>query len=146
MASIQKGTGIVWSLITAFTGTGVYATGIVESVEYDLSPETDEKTYGADGLIKNRTFADVTERITVTIIPTGATVAAAKLCNILPAIGADITVDDNDDTEIEGSGSTNGTGTYIFVGGGKSKQIRGKTTLRMTLDRHETHLATVAAA
>jgi hypothetical protein len=143
--SIQKGTGIVWSLVTALSGT-VFASGIVESVEYELMPETDEKTYGADGKIKNRTFSDVTERITVTVIPTGATIAAAKSSNVLPAIGADITVTDADDTEIAGSGSSDGTGTYIFVGGNKSKQIRGKGTLRMTLDRHETHLATVAAS
>lgn len=144
--SVQKGAGVVWSHGVTATGTGVFATGIVESVEYEQSPETDEKTYGADGKVKNRVFADTLERIVLNVIPTGATIAAAKSANVLPAIGADITIVDADDSEIAGSGSSDGTGTYVYVGGSKTKNIRGKGMLRMTVERQETHLATVAAS
>jgi hypothetical protein len=139
--SVQKGDAIVWSLVTAFSGTGL-GTGIVESVDYEITPETDEKTYGLDGKVKNRTFADTCERVTVTIIPSASTIASAKINNILPAIGADITVTDADETVAEIAASAGAP--YHVVSAKKNKQIRGKSTISVTMERFENALLTAS--
>jgi len=146
--SVQKGTGIVWSLPNfALSGTGVYATGIVQSVSYGLGGDEAE-TKGSDGVVKSLNLYNRKEEITVEVVPSGATLAAAKACAILPDLGADITVADTDDTgsQIIGSSTGDGTGTYIFISGNVNKRVDGATTLTMVLRRYETHLATVAAS
>lgn len=146
--SVQKGTGLVWGLAgVALSGTGVYATGIVQSVQYNLGGDEAE-TRGNDGNVRNIVFYAGKEDMTVEVIPSGATLAAAKACSILPARGADVTVADSDDTgsQIVGSGTSDGTGTYIFVSGTVNKRVDGACTLTMVLRRYENHLATVAAS
>jgi hypothetical protein len=139
--SVQIGDAIVWSLVTSVTGTGM-ATGIVDSVEYEISPESDEKTHGLDGKVKNRTFADTLERVTVNIIPSAATIASAKSNNIVPAIGAQLAVVDADDTEIAGSVAS--SNSYHCVSARKSKTAKGKASVSVTMERFETYLPTAA--
>jgi len=143
--SLQKGTGVKWSIETTFTGTGVYATGIVQSVKYGLDGDQ-KKIKGADGKTVTRIFSDTIETITIEVIPSGTTLALAKASYVLPARGADITVVDSDDSEIAGSGTSDGTGTYIFISGEKTTTIDGEAVLTMVLERGEKHLATVAAS
>ena len=146
--SVQKGTGLVWSLPGfSLSGTGVYGAGIVQSVAYSRGGERSD-VKGADGVTVTKVFFDGKETLTVEVIPSGTTIAAAKGNAILPARGADVTVDDSDDTEqvITGSGSGDGTGTYIFIEGSINKRVDGHVTLSMTLERGEKHLATVAAS
>lgn len=135
--SVQKGDAIVWSLVTAISGTGVGA-GIVDSVEYEISPVSDEMTHGLDGKVKNRTFADTLERLTVNVIPSAATIASAKSNNIVPAIGADIVVTDADDLEISASSGA----PYMTAGARKSKTAKGKASVSITMERFETVLLT----
>lgn len=144
--SVQKGTGIVWGLAGAsLSGTGVYATGIIQSLRYTLGGKEVEIT-GTDGQPVNLTLYAHIQNITVEVVPSGATLTAAKACAILPVRGADITVADTDDTgsEYVGSSTGNGTGTYIFMGGGINKAGDAACTLTMELRRYETHLATVS--
>lgn len=146
--SVQKGVGVIWGLGGfSVSGTGVYATGQVQSVRYTLGgQETEIK--GADGVTLSLVLFGHMDSITVEVIPSGATLAAAKACGILPARGADITVADTDDTgsQIVGSSTGNGTGTYIFTGGTVNKGVADACTITMELRRYEKHLATVAAS
>ena len=139
--SVQKGDAIVWSLVTAVSGTGIGA-GIVDSVEYDQTPVSDEMTHGLDGKVKNRTFADTLERVTVNVIPSASTIASAKSNNIVPAIGADVTVTDADDAEIAGSAAT--SNSYHVVSARKSKTAKGKASVTITMERFETYLPTAS--
>lgn len=146
--SVQKGSGIRWSLPNfALTGTGVYATGIVHSVQYGLDGDR-AQVKGADGVDVTDIFYNTKDTLTVEVVPSGATLAAAKACVVLPVRGADITVADTDDTgsQMIGSGTGNGTGTYKFISGSINLRADQTATLTMVLERGETHLATVAAS
>lgn len=144
MASVQKGVGVVWSLVTGGTGAGM-GTFVNQSTDYDLSPGSEVEIKGLDGATKCLILADPKEALTLEVVPSGATLAAAKAANILPALGADITITDADDTEIAGSGTGAGTGTYIFMGGRKNKTTDGVSRLTFNLRRYsDTHLATVS--
>lgn len=141
MASVQKGAsgfGVVWSLGTSVSGTGVAATSSVQSV--DFAEEADTKDIkGADGATKCKVFSDQRQTLTIEVVPTGATIAAAKLCNIVPALGADITITDADDAEVAAS-------TWICTGASKRKTIDGEVRITMNLVKHGDTLSTIAAS
>lgn len=141
MASIQKGTvGVVWSVgDTAFTGTGVPAAYKIQGTNYTLGSQQ-KRILGADSIPATRVFYDAMERLTLDVTPTGATLAAAKGNNILPAIGADITLTSTHDTEFAG------TYEWHFVGGTKRMTVDGEAVLTMELERDEVDLTTIAAA
>lgn len=143
MASVQKGVGVVWSLATGASATGM-GTFITQSVDFGISA-TETEIKGLDGATKSLILSDPREDVTIEVVPSSTTLALAKAANILPDPGADVIVTDTDDAEIAGSGTGNGTGTYIFLAGRKNKTTDGVTRLTFTLRRYQdTHLSTVA--
>jgi hypothetical protein len=132
--SVQKGTALVWG-VGGFSldGTGVYATGIVQSVQYSLGGEEAE-TRGPDGKVENVVFYAKKEELTVEVIPSGSSIADAKGNAVLPARGADVTVA----TDVGGFGET-----FIFVTGSINQRVDGACSLTMNLRRYEDELATV---
>jgi len=138
--SVQKGVGVIWGLGGfSVSGTGVYATGEVQSVRYTMGGQEAE-IKGADGVTRSLILFGHMDSITVEVIPSGATLDAARACGILPARGADITVGDADETE------TQFGGTYIFMGGTVNKGVADACTITMELRRYENALDTVAAS
>lgn len=141
MAEIQIGTGVIYGTDgVSMAGTGVYATGKVLSVGYNLGGEYVE-VRGQDGKVITVIIPDSVEEIDVEIVPTGSTKAAAIACYILPARGALVTFTDTSDAE-------NSTGrTFIFKSGTKNKTNTDKGTMRFNLTRYDdTNHAVVAAS
>ena len=136
MANVQRGTiAVSWSLVTTVSGTGV-GTGTVQSV--DFTEESDEKSIkGADGATACVVFSDQRQTCTVEIIPSGTTKALAKAANVLPAVGATITLTDADDTEVAAT-------TWIFLGGSKRKSVDDNAVITMNLRKYPTDLAIVS--
>ena len=136
MANVQRGTiAVSWSLVTTVSGTGT-GTGTVQSV--DFTEESDEKAIkGADGATACVVFSDQRQTCTVEIIPSGTTKALAKAANVLPAVGATITLTDADDTEVAAT-------TWIFLGGSKRKSVDDNAVITMNLRKYPTDLAIVS--
>src|SRR6185436_16780787 len=98
MASVQKGTvGVVWSIDTTLTGTGI-GTYTIQSTDYSLEGD-EKKLRGTDGVTVNRTFFDTLEKFDLEVVPSGTTVALAVAANILPTRGADVILTGAKDTE-----------------------------------------------
>lgn len=143
MASVQKGItgfGVVWSLGTTITATGI-GTNQLQSVDYGLESDVKELK-GADAATKCIIFSDTKENMTIEVIPSGATIALAKAANVIPAIGADVTIVDADDAEI--AGSPGATTRWHFLSGTKRKTVDGEVRLTFVLRRYETDLVTIA--
>lgn len=141
--STQKGTfGVVWALVTGVSATGL---GTCQVQSADFGVESDLKEIkGADGDTKCIIFSDSKESLTIEVVPSGATIAAAKTASILPVPGADVAITDADDSEVVGSaGASN---RWHFISGSKRKTIEGEVRLTMTLRRYATDLPTIAAS
>ena len=136
MANVQRGTiAVAWSLVTTFSGTGT-GTGTVQSV--DFTEESDEKAIkGADGATVCLVFSDQRQTCTIEIIPSSSTKALAKAANVLPDIGATITLTDTEDAEVAGT-------TWIFLGGSKRKSVDDNAVITMNLRKYPTDLALVS--
>jgi hypothetical protein len=108
----------------------------VQSV--DFTEESDEKSIkGADGATACLVFSDQRQTCTIEIIPSGATKSAAKSANILPDVGATITLTDTEDSEVAAS-------TWIFLGGSKRKSVDDNAVITMNLRKYPTDLAIVS--
>jgi hypothetical protein len=140
--STQRGAAVVWAIDTTMTGTGI-GTHIGQSLDYKFGSEQ-KKIRGTDGVTVTRIFHDNMESITYEIVPTGSTRALAQAANVLPAIGADVTLLSANDTEATGSGTGDGTGAFIFLGGSKKHTVDGECRLTFELERGEKHLVTMA--
>jgi hypothetical protein len=145
MAAIQKGSsgnGVIWSMGIGISGTGVLATFKQSNADYTESSK-EKEIPGADGETTTLVLYDTKMDLTVDVVPSGATVAAAKSCNILPAIGADVTITDSQET---GSPSEVAA-QYICMGGTKRYQIDGEEHITMNLRRYGVGtLSTIAAS
>ena len=152
-AEIVKGLGVVWGVAGFAAGaTGISsndklgdaaalasATGKVQSVKYDLDGKTAEVSDENGDCAAVIFFAD-TEKITVEVVPSGATIAAAVLNWILPARGADVTITDTVDTEIT-------TKVFMFMRGTKNRTVEGVGTMSFELERKgAATLSTIAAS
>lgn len=142
MASTQKGTtGVVWSYgDTAVTGTGI-STHNLQGTNYTLGSQQ-KRILGADSVPATRVFYDTLERITIDVIPTGATIAAAKTANVLPSVGGDVEIASTADTEI--AGTVAGNTKWHFIGGTKRMTVDGEAVLTFELERDEADLDTVS--
>src|SRR5690606_31411528 len=115
MAEVQVGTvAVVWGLATGATATGL-GTFKPQSSDFEVSSEVYRLRDG-DGKTVNKTFYDASHRLTLRVVPYGSTISDARAANILPAVGAIVTVSDTRDTEIAGTHS----GKYHFVSGKKT--------------------------
>ena len=127
-AEIVKGTGLVWSTSgLSISATGAYAAGKIQSVKYELNGETVEVNDEDGDVAAVVFFADV-EKLTLEVVPTGATVSAAAGNFILPARGADVAITDTVDGEINST-------TFMFMSGSKNRTVKGVATLTMECER-----------
>lgn len=134
--------GVVWGIATGMSGTGV--TTSFESQSLQFSAEADEaEIRNGKGQVVVDIFYNQRQTITIEVIPTGATIAAARTANILPAPGAIVTVTDTEDTELAGTNA----GKYICVRASKSKSNTGATSISMELKQYvENDVAVLVAA
>lgn len=136
--------GVVWGIgVTGLTGSGI-STFVPQSLQF--SAEADEaEIRNGKGQVVTDIFYNQRHTITIEVIPTGATIAAARTSNVLPAPGAIITVVESsaEDAELTGTNSAK----YIFVRGSKSKSNTGATSISMELKQYvENDVAAVVAA
>ena len=139
--AIQRGTlAVAWSLATtaASAVAGQLGTGTVQSV--DFAEEADEKEIkGADGDVKAVIFSNARETCTLEIIPSGATLAAAKTANVIPAVGQTITITDADDAEVAST-----TALWICTGASKRKSIDGESVITVNCRRYAVNLPEIS--
>lgn len=138
MAAIQKGTfGVVWSLGTTVSGTGI-GTNQIQSADLGDEAELKEIKTGADGETKCIIFSDNKQNVTIEVVPSGATIAAAKTASIIPSPGADVTITDADDAEF--------AGTWHCLSASKRKTVDGEVRITMSLRKYATALPLIAAS
>ena len=138
MASVQKGTfGVVWGLGTTVSASGL-GTCTVQSVDFGVETKKKE-IVSSDGETRCVVYHDQQDAITIEVVPSGATIAAAKTAGAsgLPAIGADVTITDSDDSEVAAS-------TWVFEGGSKRKTVDGEVRVTMNLRKFGTTLPTIS--
>ena len=140
MAEVIKGTGVIWSTDgLSLSATGLYAAGKIQSVRYNLGGDVTE-IKGDDAEVKAVIFSNSIENMTIEVVPTGSTIAAAVANFILPARGADVTITDTVDGEINSA-------VFMFVDGDKNRTVDGAGTLTMNIRRYGgATLSTVAAS
>lgn len=129
MAEVIKGLGVVWSTdALAVSGTGVFATGKIQSIRYNFGGDVAE-IKGDNGEVKAVVFSNDIENITIEVVPTGSSVANANSSFVLPARGADVAITDSADGEINST-------TFMFIDGDKNRTVDGAATLTMNLRRY----------
>jgi len=126
MAELLKGTGVVWGVNATLTGTGIF-TGTVLSLTWDHNVKENEIP-NADGETQALVLYDQKKEATIEVTPTGASVSAANTNNVVPEIGADITIVDANDAEIAGQ--------YIYIGGGKQYRVDDVVKINMKLRKY----------
>lgn len=142
MAETIVGTrGVVWGIATGMSGTGVTTSFAAQSLQF--SAEADEaEIRNGKGQVVTDIFYNQRQTITIEVIPTGATIAAARTANIIPTPGAIITITDTEDTEISGTNA----GKYICVRASKSKSNTGATSISMELKQYVENDVAVAVS
>lgn len=138
MAEVQTGVAVVWGLATGATGTGM-GTFIAQSADFAVEGELIEIRNIA-GEVVGQVHYNPKQTLTMEVIPTGATKAAAKSANVLPLPGTVITVADTDDTEVSGTNA----GKYIFLKGSKKKSNTDVTKLTFDLMQYVNQDVTTA--
>jgi hypothetical protein len=139
-AEIVKGTGVVWSTAgLSMSATGLYAAGKIQSISYELNGDVVE-VKDDNAAVAAVVLANDIENLTVEVVPTGSTIAAAVANFILPARGADVTITDTVDGEINSA-------VFMFIDGSKNRTVDGVGTLTMNIRRYgAATLSTIAAS
>lgn len=138
--STQKGVGVVWGIVSAISGDGI-GTGVIQSVEYEKTANM-EAIVGADGIVVSEVYSGPQEKLNVVIVPSGATMAAAKTANIIPEIGGIITVATG---AVGDAGEIQMQGAYTCDSAKKSRTMNGVATITVSMHRNAGgNLATIA--
>jgi len=130
MAELIKGVGAVWGIGASSTtfGTG----SLVQSMDFGVESESVE-IKNAKGECVGKIFYNEKNTLTCEVIPSGASISAARTNNVLPAPGTLVTiVDATEDTELAGTH----TGKFVFTGGSKKKSNTGLTVLTFNLEQY----------
>jgi hypothetical protein len=134
MAQAQRGKAVFWGIGSSFvySGTGIVLTTAVhnpQNVDHSVdSQKADIADYKGEKVA--RIYFDEEETMTIQVIPTADTIAAAKATSVMPSPGAIVTVVDTDDTEAAGSaGSSN-----AWILDRASKRRSNKGPLEMTFE------------
>jgi hypothetical protein len=144
MAETINGTvGVVWGIgVTGLTGSGI-STFAPQSLQF--SAESDEaETRNGKGQVVTDVFYNQRHTVTIEVIPTGSTIAAARTNNVIPAPGTIITIVESsaEDAELTGTNSAK----YICVRASKSKSNTGATSISMELKQYVENDVAVAVA
>lgn len=124
---------VFWGLGSSLTATAASGMGTFLPQSADFDVEADEVSV-ADykGDTTAIVFFDQKETLKMEVIPTGSTIANAKIASILPAPGTIITVVDTDDTEVAGATTT----AYVFIRGSKRRSNKDVCKLTFEMRRH----------
>jgi hypothetical protein len=133
MAETIRGVAVFWGIGSSFTasGTGIGASLRPQSVDFDVSAGVDVGIADYKGETIGRVMADLKETLKIEVIPTGATIAAAKAASILPNPGTVVTIVDTDDTEVAGVSTT----AWLFIRGSKRRANNDVVKLTFELER-----------
>ncbi len=129
MAETVLGTGVVWGIAgTTITGTGI-GSHLAQSSSLSIDSEMVEIKNG-DGETVGTVHYNSKETFTMDVIPTGATLSliASRAANIMPAVGALITVADTDDPYHTSK-------KFIFISGSKGRSNTDVAKLSFTMIR-----------
>jgi hypothetical protein len=129
MAESQRGVGVVWGITT--TGAAYTGSGTLRHQSQSFARSSDmEETRDELGEVINVTAYNQQQEIQLTVVPSGATMAAAKASNIVPVPGEKLTITDADVSL--GGGSTK---DYMVVSATMNKTNNGKATIEITAKR-----------
>lgn len=138
MAQAQRGKAVFWGIGSSFvySGTGIVLTTAVhnpQSVDQAVDAEKAEiPDYKGETVA--RVYFNETETMTIQVIPTADTIAAAKATSVMPSPGAIVTVVDTDDTEAAGSpGSSN---AWLLERASKRRSNKGPLEMTFELYRN----------
>lgn len=140
MAEIYKAIGVVWGISSTqlgYAGTANWATTPTgQTLRKSASKvKVPNKTGGTQGLV----FYDPIKELDLEVFPSAATLANAKLANVLPAIGDKFTITDADgDTEI--------VGDWVVEECSKMRKNDSYVTFTVKLVKYEADLTTSVAA
>ncbi len=131
MPEIQKGVGVVWGISS--TGITYTGSGTLRIQSQALSKSADEdETRNEAGEVVNHTTYNLREEISLTVVPSGATMAAAKASNIVPDPGEELKIID---TDLEIGASSPGK-SYMVISASMNKTNNGKATIEITARRY----------
>ena len=133
MAEIQRGAGVVWGITSTGFNTGTAYTSsqwLPQSEEAGREADSEETRDGA-GEVINRTTFNQRQTLSLTIIPSGTTIANAKTASVLPTPGSELKVIDTDANVGAGSPGT----SYEVQSSQLSKTNTGKATITVVLGR-----------
>lgn len=131
MAAIQKGVGVVWGIsTTGYTYTG---SGTLRTQTQGINHEADsDETRDENGEVINETTYNLREQVTLAVVPSGATMAAAATANILPKPGDEIKIIDPGDPDV---GSATPGKSYSVLSASKAKSNVARVTIDITARR-----------
>jgi hypothetical protein len=146
MAETQLGTvGVVWGIPSGLTMTGVLTSFQPQSLNLSREADTAE-VRNARGQTVTRVFYNKRRSISIEVVVTGTSIAAAKTNNVAPAPGTIVTIADtatpDDDSQIAELHS----GKYVCERASKSMSTTSEVRLSMDLTQHEENDLAVAVA
>jgi hypothetical protein len=109
MSAVKKGTTAIWtmesttlSVLKDTAGVVITPAGTVYLFQNISGGRRANKgiLYDGSGDVKGAAYGGKTKEIQIDVIPTGATLAAARLGNIRPVPGSQVTFTDADDPEL----------------------------------------------
>ena len=141
----HKGLGIAWSSkidSVTYTAAATALSVTHQEQSFSKSAEKVEHTDG-NGETVGLTFFNAKNELSLRCYPSGATIAAAKTANVLPAIGDKLTVawtssPAHEDTDLAGD--------YIVEGCSKTRRVGEKVEFDISVVKYSTDLSTTVPA
>jgi polyferredoxin len=147
MAETQIGTvGVVWGIPGGLTMTGVLTAFQPQSLNFNRESDVAE-VRNSRGATTTKIYYNKRRSISIEVVVTGSTLAAAKTNNVCPAVGTVVTIADtatpDDDTQLAELHS----GKYICERSSKAMSATSEVRLSMDLVQYEdSDVAVVVAA
>lgn len=138
MAEALRGVAVFWGVGSSFaySGTGIVLTNAThnpQSIDHATESETAEIPNYAGATVA-KVFFNPKETMSIAVIPTATTIAAAKASSVMPAPGAVITVVDTDDTEAAGAAA--GNNAWLLVRASKRRSNKAPLEMTFELERY----------
>lgn len=127
MSADIKGTAVAWSTGGIVFAAGITASSMVQSMRYQRGSELTE-IKDTTGQIKTMVFHGGMKTISITVIPTGASIAAAVTAkeSYIPAPGTQIAITDDSATQIQQN--------WIVVNATEGRTVDGAVTIDLELE------------
>ena len=141
MSADIKGTAVVWSTGGITFTAGIAGGSMVQSLNYGTESELTELK-DTTGIIAAMVFHGYQKRVSMSVIPTGASIAAAVVAKetYLPSPGTAVTIAD-------ASGAGNQVDqNWIVVTATENRTVDGVVTIDLELENAEADISASASA